>query len=319
MGGEGQKSIDPIVFFKLMLAGYFENINSDRKIIEHAKLRLDILFFIGYDIDEELPWHSTLSRTRQLYGEEIFLELFKKVLSLCIEKGMVRGKRQAIDSAYIKANASLDSLIEKEVIEDAELFSKELNNNDELKVKAQKKKEVERHHAWKKEAYKDMPGHGSENRKDENGNLIRPRFLSNHTHYSPTDPDARISVKHGKARQLNYSGQIAVDDARHVITGAMADHADKRDSQSLPAILNQTINNLQEENIEVEQIAADTGYSSGESLQYLEEKNIDAFIPNFGQYKSERKGFIYNKEKDQYECQRGNKAILPFKKYQYRQ
>ncbi len=99
----------------------------------------------------------------------------------------------------------------------------------------------------------------------------------------------------------------------------MADHADKRDSQSLPAILNQTINNLQEENIEIEQIAADTGYSSGESLQYLEEKNIDAFIPNFGQYKSERKGFIYNKEKDQYECQRGNKAILPFKKYQYRQ
>ncbi len=64
-------------------------------------------------------------------------------------------------------------------------------------IKAQKKKEVERHHAWKKEAYKDMPGHGSENRKDENGNLIRPRFLSNHTHYSPTDPDARISVKHG--------------------------------------------------------------------------------------------------------------------------
>jgi transposase len=83
-GSEGQKSIDPVVFFKLMLVGYFENINSDRKIIEHAQLRLDILYFIGYDIDEELPWHSTLSRTRQLYGEQIFLQLFKKVLSLCI-------------------------------------------------------------------------------------------------------------------------------------------------------------------------------------------------------------------------------------------
>ena len=57
-GGEGQKSIDPVVFFKLMLVGYFENINSDRKIIAHSQLRLDILFFIGYDIDEELPWHS---------------------------------------------------------------------------------------------------------------------------------------------------------------------------------------------------------------------------------------------------------------------
>jgi transposase len=54
-GTEGQKSIDPEVFFKLMLVGYLENINSDRKIIEHASMRLDILFFIGYDIDEPLP------------------------------------------------------------------------------------------------------------------------------------------------------------------------------------------------------------------------------------------------------------------------
>ena len=112
-GNEGQRSIDPVVFFKLLLVGYLENLNSDRKIINHAKMRLDILFFIGYDIDEELPWHSTLSRTRQLLGEEIFLQLFREVLKLCVHKGMVSGKRQAVDSAYIKANASLDSLVEK--------------------------------------------------------------------------------------------------------------------------------------------------------------------------------------------------------------
>ena len=49
-----------------------------------------------YDIDECLPWHSTISRTRQLYGEDVFLSLFRKVLSLCVQKGMIRGKRQAI-------------------------------------------------------------------------------------------------------------------------------------------------------------------------------------------------------------------------------
>jgi transposase len=130
-GMEGQKSIDPVVFFKLILVGYLENLNSDRKIIEHARMRLDILFFIGYDIDEELPWHSTLSRTRQLLGDEIFLMLFKAVLKLCIDKGMVDGKRQAIDSAYIKANASLSSLVEKEVLDDAKIFSDELLQNDE--------------------------------------------------------------------------------------------------------------------------------------------------------------------------------------------
>lgn len=85
-GSEGQKSIDPVVFFKLLLVGYLENQPSDRRIISSASMRLDILYFIGYDIDEELPWHSTLSRTRQLYDEEIFRELFKKVLKQCIDK-----------------------------------------------------------------------------------------------------------------------------------------------------------------------------------------------------------------------------------------
>lgn len=114
-GVEGQQSIDPIVFFKLILIGYLENLNSDRKIIEHSRMRLDILFFLGYDLDEELPWHSTISRTRQLYGEEVFKELFSKVLGLCVSKGMLSGKRQAIDSAYIKANACMDSLVEKQI------------------------------------------------------------------------------------------------------------------------------------------------------------------------------------------------------------
>jgi len=57
-GTEGQESIDPVVFFKLILVGYLENLGSDRRIINTASMRLDILLFIGYDIDEQLPWHS---------------------------------------------------------------------------------------------------------------------------------------------------------------------------------------------------------------------------------------------------------------------
>jgi len=67
------------------------------------------------------------------------------------------------------------------------------------------------------------------------------------------------------------------------------------------------------------QLIADTGYSSGEALQYCQENNIDAYIPNFGQYKFEREGFTYNEKLDQYECQRGNKAILPCKGIRARQ
>ena len=119
-GESGQKSIDPVVFFKLCLVGYLENFISDRKLIDHCSLRLDILYFIGYDIDEELPWHSTISRTRQLFPEAVFEEVFTRVLALCVEKGMVSGHTQAIDSAPVKANASMDSLelkVPKEYLE----------------------------------------------------------------------------------------------------------------------------------------------------------------------------------------------------------
>ena len=338
-GTEGQESIDPVVFFKICLVGYLNNVNSDRRLISFCSNCLDVRWYIKYDIDEALPWHSTISRTRQLYGEEVFLSLFQKVLAICVENGMVRGKRQAIDSAYIKANASMDSLQEKVVVSEAEFsqdlaeYCIELNENSEYKlpqtalqltpkdkgsisVLRQKRKEVEQHHDWKKEAYKDMPGKGKSDagREDEFGNIIRPKYLSNHTHTNPTDPDSRIAVKPGKARQMNYYAQVAVDDSHHVITAAGADFADKRDSECLPHILSQNIDNLKQNEISPEQILADTGYSSGRALAFCEEHNIDAYIPNHGQYKYSREGFVYNGELDQYECTRGNKAILPYRK-----
>ena len=138
-GNEGQESIDPVVFFKICLIGYLNNINSDRKLMDYCSNCLDIRLYLKYDIDEKLPWHSTISRTRQLYGEGVFLSLFKEVLRLCVEKGMVSGKRQAVDSALIKANASLDSLLEKEVLADAETYADELAQNSQHTVTPEKK------------------------------------------------------------------------------------------------------------------------------------------------------------------------------------
>ena len=315
-GKEGQESIDPVVFFKILLVGYLNNINSDRHLIAYCSDSLSIRLFLGYDVHESLPWHSTISRTRGLYGEELFLDLFKQVLKMCVSKGMVRGKRQAVDSVFIKANASMDSLVEKEVLDDASAFVNELEENSEFKTTSTRKKLVEQHHDWKKEAYKDQPNPNFNGDKvDEYGNLIRPKFVSNHTHYSPTDTDAKVSVKPGKARQLNYFGQIAVDDAHHVITGACSDFANKRDSQCIEKIVALTEANLNENDIDLEELLADGGYSSGEALAYLHKKNIDAYIPNFGQYKPVREGFIFNKELNQYQCTKegSNKAILLFK------
>jgi hypothetical protein len=114
---------------------------------------------------------------------------------------------------------------------------------------------------------------------------------------------------------MNYFAQVATDDSHHVITAAGADFADKRDSECLEHLLKQAQQNLATNGMQLEQILADTSYSSGEALGYCLENNIDAYIPNFGLYKYEREGFKYNKDLDQYECIKagGNKAVLAFK------
>jgi transposase len=331
-GLEGQKSIDPVVFMKLILIGYLENLNSDRRIIEHSSLRLDILFFLGYDLDEELPWHSTISRTRQLYGEEVFKELFKRVLSLCVQKGMLSGRRAAIDSAFIKANASMDSLIEKQIIEDGEHYLSELqhdqyggvieqhenvmkDNRDSDTTTRSRGTSTNRHHSWKAAEYKDMPKgkRVTTAAVGDDDNPNRPKFVSNHTHYSTTDRDARVSVKPGKPRQLNYSMQTAVDMSSHVITHVEAHFADRRDSECLAQVLQNTISNLTAQGLQLEEIACDTGYSSGKALQACIDHNIIAFIPNFGHYKAQREGFIYDRENDRYTCT-AKGVHLPYKK-----
>jgi transposase len=306
-GTEGHKSIDPVVFFKLILIGYLENLLSDRRIIQSVGLRLDLLYFIDYELDEPLPWHSTISRTRQLFGEEVFKELFVQVLRQCVQNGMVKGKRQAMDSVHVKANASMDSLKEKEIVQDGEAYAGELSEAGEVEeekptVSAYKHKEVGWHHRWKDKTYKGQPGS-----RDS-----RSKFVSNHTHFSTTDPDARVAVKPGKPRQLNYLGQLSVDTAHHVITCIQVDSANKKDSQCLPALLQNTKQNLKAAGLRLKEVLADAGYSSSEALRVLKENKITGYIPNFGQYKPFREGFRYFPGGDYYKCQRGVK--LPFKR-----
>ena len=283
-----------------------------------VSMRLDMLFFLGYDLDEPLPWHSTLSRTRQLYGEEVFKELFLQVLKQCIEKGMVAGRRQAMDSVLVKANASMDSLIEKEIIEDGAQYAGELKEDDEERtsdsdnndnnqtVPAQKHREVQWHHQWKEKAYQGQPG-GRKQKEEGTGeeDTFLPKYVSNHTHYSTTDSDARVAVKPGKPRQLNYLSQVSVDTASHIITHIQADYADKKDSQCLPSLLSNTIANLKGEGLLIEEVLADAGYSSSEALKALERHHVTGYIPNFGQYKPFREGFTYHADGDYYSCERG--------------
>ena len=313
-GSSGQKSIDPVVFFKLCLVGYLENIISDRKLIDHCSLRLDILYFLGYDIDEPLPWHSTLSRTRQLFPESLFEQVFNTILDSCISNGMVSGKTQTIDSAPVKANASMDSLelkVPEESLEDhlrkvrvmSARDSKAKNDKaskDQQTISASDPELNEiksRNKKWSKDQDQ-RPGAGAKGSK----------YTSNKTHYSPTDPDARISVKPGKARKLNYLSQMAVDTSKHVITHIHADYADKKDNQCLQHITEKLKWRLHSRGLRWKYLLADTGYSSGENYSYLEQKGIISYIPPHGTYKGGPEGFIYHKEGDYWLC-RNNKKV----------
>jgi len=321
-GVSGQQSIDPVVFFKLCLVGYLENIISDRKIIEHSSMRLDILYFIGYDIDEPLPWHSTISRTRQLFPEEVFEKVFIHVVEMCVNKSMVKGSTQAIDSAPVKANASMDSLELKVPAQDLQGYLADVRHISRRDKEAFRKAKENKASATQQTITASAHELGSITARTKNWSKNqnqRPgagnkgsRYTSNKTHYSPTDPDARISVKPGKARKLNYSSQLSVDTGHHVITDIKAYHADGKDNQYLEDIVNRLDQRLWKLGFKFENVLADTGYSSGENYAYLERKGITGYIPPHGTYKGGPEGFQYIKDKDHYICPAAE--IVPFKR-----
>lgn len=315
-GGSGQKSIDPVVFFKLCLTGYLENILSDRKLMAHCAMRLDLLYFLGHDIDEPLAWHSTISRTRQLFPEDVFEEVFTKILKMCIESGMVSGHTQAMDSAPVKANASMDSLELKVPEEDLEahLIKVRVQSYKDREAKTNKTDKAQQSLTASDQELKSLKARQAKWSKDQDkrpgANNKGSRYTSNKTHYSPTDPDSRISVKPGKARKLNYSCNISVDTGGHVITDVQAYHADQKDNQFLQNATARLNRRLRKEGLIWENLIADTGYSSGENYAYLENKGITSYIPPHGTYKGGPENFRYHKDGNYWLCPQGKKVTF---------
>jgi len=305
----GQPSLDPVVFFKLVLVGRLENLVSDRRLVEHCALRLDILYFLGYEVDEELPWHSTISRTRQLYPIAVFECLFDHVFAHCVQQGLVAGDTQAIDSAPIKANASLESVQPKQVVPPASPYVATAAETSPapspaavLSAPAHQLRQLATHQA-RRTAQASSAG----------ARHPKARLLSNKTHYSPTDPEARISIKPGKARALNYLCSLAVDTARGVISHVQADFADSRDSVYLPVLTQRVQQRLSANELHLQDVLADAGYSTGSNYAFLEQRGITPWIPVFGKYKPEIEGFPYDAAMDQFTCPAGKQ--LPFQKY----
>jgi transposase len=108
--GGGRPSVDPVVFFKLQLVMFFEGIRSERQLMRHAADRLSVRWYVGYDLNEPLPDHSSLTRIRERYGVEVFLRFFEKIVERCQQAGLVWGKELYVDATKVKANASMESV-----------------------------------------------------------------------------------------------------------------------------------------------------------------------------------------------------------------
>ena len=115
--GGGRPSVDPVVFFGLQLVMFFEDIRSERRLMEVATDRLSVRWFLGYDLNEPLPDHSSLTRIRERYGLRTFRLFFERIVELCVEAGLVWGKELYFDATKVEANASLDSTRSRSLME----------------------------------------------------------------------------------------------------------------------------------------------------------------------------------------------------------
>jgi transposase len=107
----GRPSIDPEVFFRLHLLMFFSGIRSERQLLEQARYNLAMRWYAGYNLDESLPDHSSLSKIRTRLGLPVFRRFFEVVTEQCIKAGLVRSDELIFDATKVRANASLDSLI----------------------------------------------------------------------------------------------------------------------------------------------------------------------------------------------------------------
>jgi transposase len=115
--GGGRSSVDPVVFFKLQLVMFFEDVRSERRLMEVVADRLSLRWYLGYDLHERLPDHSSLTRIRERFGVGVFRRFFEEIVHRCVEAGLVRGEELFFDATKVEANAAVDSLVPRWAVE----------------------------------------------------------------------------------------------------------------------------------------------------------------------------------------------------------
>jgi transposase len=250
--GPGHPGVDPAVYFKMLLIGFFENIPSERALELRYADSLSIREFLGYEVTERTPDHSTLSRIRKRLPAQVYDDVFAIVLPTLDELRLIEGKHLGMDTSVIDANASKRGLRNRFSGEQYRAYVKNLA----------------------REAGVDTEDPAAVSRFDKN----RPgRTTSNKEWQNPHDPDAKIGpTKHGASRMINKPEHLvdmdtgAILDAR-VLFSDQADSADLTDrfieaEQRAAAVLMP-----EDMDLPVESVTKDKGYYSTKNITEFSE------------------------------------------------
>jgi len=331
----GRPAEDPEFMLRLCLLQYLYG-DSDRQVIENARVNLAYKYFLGLAVDEEVPDFTTVSYFRAVrLGEEKFRGVFENIVEQCIDKGVVKGKRQIIDSTHIIADIAVTSLtglvklcrqnVIKEVERQRPGTATKLGWVDVVCSKEDRFARKEEHLEKEVEAAKTLLDDITEEIRQ--GRIKPDTKLKDHLEIlekavadreegvkdrlvSPVDPDARMGRKESK-RWAGYKGHLVVEEDSEIITAVETTPANKADGNQLKGLLKQ-----QEEanSIVPKEISADKAYDSGANLELLDSKGITGHISltrkanHIGSDLFTVEDFTYDADTDTLTCPAGQRA-----------
>jgi transposase len=258
----GRPSVAPGVYFRMMLIGYFEGLDSERGIAWRCADSLSLRSFLGLAIDEKVPDHSSVSRTRRLIDLETHQEVFRFMLHLLAQKKLVKGKTIGVDSTTLEANAAMKSIVRRDSGE----------TYDEFLTKLAQASGIE------------TPTREDLARIDKD----RKNKGSNDDWQHPHDPDAKITKMKDGTTHLAHKAEHAVDMDSGAIVSVSLHEADKGDTNTLVDTIVDATTNLRvlvdDERLAdkvsgqwMSEVGVDKGYHSNQTLLDLQTMNIRSY------------------------------------------
>jgi len=314
----GRPSVDPVVFFKLQLVMLFEGIRSERQLLALAADRLSVRWYLGYDLTEPLPDHSSLTRIRDRFGLDIFRRFFDAVVARCIAAGLVWGAELYFDATKVAANAASASIQPRFAVEAhlAALFAADASDGVRDEHHDDMPDGVVALPVTRPVAQQEALATANAQRHDWFATGGRQQREVTHGEYrrvadfkvSATDPDASLLPTLGKTKaHPGYHTHYVVDggNARIILT-ALVTASEVMENQPMLDLL---WHSQFRWHLWPRQVTGDTTYGTIENLRAIETAGIRAYIPVRDANKREPlfglDAFTYDAITDRYRCPNG--------------